>query len=153
MEIRPIRLEEYPTWLNFRNLLWPDSDLDELKAEQDEIIEDVENQTALVAVLPGGELAGFIEVSLRKWAEGCSTHPVGYIEGWFVAEPHRRTGVGRKLVEAAETWAMSKGCTEMGSDAETWNEVSFQAHKALGYTDVMRLVCFSKILAHTKSGI
>lgn len=146
MEIRPVRPEEYPAWLRFRHLLWPDADLDELKAEQEEILED-ENQDVLAAVMPDGELAGFIEVSLRKWAEGCSTHPVGYIEGWFVAEPYRRSGVGRRLVEAAEAWAMSRGCSEMGSDAETWNEVSLQTHKALGYTDVMRLVCFSKKLA------
>jgi aminoglycoside 6'-N-acetyltransferase I len=147
MEIRPFRPEEYDTWLHFRDLLWPDSDLDELKAEQEEILEEADRQIALVAVTPDDELTGFIEVSLRKWADGCSTHPVGYIEAWFVAEPYRRTGVGRQLVEAAEAWAMSKGCTEMGSDAETWNEVSFQAHTALGYKDVMRLVCFAKKLA------
>jgi aminoglycoside 6'-N-acetyltransferase I len=151
MEIRPVHPAEYGTWLNFRNLLWPDSDPDELKAEQQEILDD-KDQDVLVAVMPDGELVGFIEVSLRKWAEGCDTHPVGYIEGWFVAEPYRRSGVGRRLVEAAEAWAMSRGCSEMGSDAETWNEVSFQAHKALGYTDVMRLVCFSKILAPSASG-
>ena len=34
----------------------------------------------------------------------------------------------------------------MGSDAEIWNEVSLQAHQALGYQEAIRLVTFSKRL-------
>jgi aminoglycoside 6'-N-acetyltransferase I len=130
-----------------RQRLWPDARLEELRREQAEILDDPERNTVLVAALPGGELVGFIEVSLRDWAEGCDTRPVGYIEGWYVEAAQRRSGVGRKLVEAAEAWALSKGCSEMGSDAEIWNEVSLQAHMALGYTEAVRLVCFSKKLA------
>ena len=146
MEIRPIRPGEHEAWLDMRHRLWPDARREELRAEQAEILEDPERNTVLVAALPDGELTGFIEVSLRDWAEGCDTRPVGYIEGWYVETEYRRTGVGGKLVEAAEQWALSKGCTEMGSDAEQWNEVSHQAHQALGYQEVMRLVCFSKKL-------
>ncbi len=94
--------------------------------------------------LPDGELVGFVEAALRKWAEGCSTSPVGYIEGWYVQPEHRRAGVGGRLIEAAEDWARARGCTEMGSDAELWNEVSHAAHRALGYTEATRLLCFSK---------
>jgi aminoglycoside 6'-N-acetyltransferase I len=38
-----------------------------------------------VVVSCGGGLCGFIEVSLRNYAEGCMTSPVAYIEGWYVA--------------------------------------------------------------------
>lgn len=146
MEIRPIHAEEHAAWLALRQLLWPDNSPEELIQEQAEILNDPQRNTVLVAAQPSGELTGFIEVSLRDWAEGCSTRPVGYIEGWYVAAAQRRLGLGRQLVEAAEAWALSKGCTEMGSDAEEWNEVSHQAHRALGYREIMRLVCFSKKL-------
>lgn len=100
----------------------------------------------LVAASDNGNLVGFVEVSLRDWAEGCSTRPVGYIEAWYVNPSYRRTGIGRRLIEAAERWARSRGCTEMGSDAELGNEVSHCAHAALGYSEVVRLVLFCKRL-------
>ena len=64
----------------------------------------------LVAVDPGGELVGFVEVALRDWAEGCSTRPVGYIEAWYVEPSHRRLGIGRTLIEAAEHSVHRHGC-------------------------------------------
>jgi aminoglycoside 6'-N-acetyltransferase I len=125
--------------------LWPDLDEQELRREQAEILSKPERNTVFVAS-NGSRLLGFIEVSIRDWAEGCATQPVGYIEGWYVDPEHRRKGVGRGLVEAAECWAASRGCTEMGSDAEVENRVSQQAHVALGYTEATRVVSFSKKL-------
>ena len=87
-----------------------------------------------------------MEASIRPWAIGCEARPVGYIEGWYVDGDVRRRGVGRALVEAAEAWARSKGCRQMASDAELWNDVSHQAHGALGYREVARLVLFKKDL-------
>jgi len=146
MNIHPVRPEEYPAWLEMRQALWPDAELEELGAEQVEILAEPEQNGVFMAALPSGEPTGFIEVSLRHWAEGCSTHPVGYIEGWFVREAYRRNGIGGRLIAAAEDWAREQGCSEMGSDAEIWNEVSLQAHQALGYQEANRLVTFSKRL-------
>jgi len=53
----------------------------------------------------GGGLCGFIEVSRRNYAEGCTTSPVAYIEGWYVDEESRRRTLGTRLVQAAEAWA------------------------------------------------
>ena len=58
----------------------------------------------------------------------------------------RRRGVGRALVEAAEEWARSRGCRQMASDAELWNDVSHKAHGAIGYREVARLVLYKKDL-------
>lgn len=146
LDIHPVRPEEYPAWLEMRYALWPDAELDELRAEQAEILAEPGRNAVLAATLPGWEVIGFIEVSLRDYAEGCSTSPVGYIEGWYVAEAYRRTGVGGALVRAAEAWARGKGCTEMGSDTELDNEISQKAHEALGYTEAGRQVTFWKRL-------
>jgi GNAT superfamily N-acetyltransferase len=104
-----------------------------------------------VAVRPEGGLCGFLEASLRPFADGCATSPVGYIEGWFVDDDARRHGIGRGLVMAAEEWARSRGCTEMASDARSHNTVSLNAHKAIGYQAVGQSVNFRKQLAGTAS--
>jgi len=146
VEIRGLRPDERDAWLGLRERLWPDFTREELTAEEEEILADPRRNAVLVAAAPGGQLVGFVEVALRDWAEGCRTHPVGYIEAWYVEPEHRRAGVGRALLEAAERWAASRGCTEMGSDAELANHVSQAAHAALGYSEVLRIVLFSKKL-------
>ena len=92
-------------------------------------------------------LAGFVEVDLRSHADGCNpARPVGYIEGWYVAEDHRHRGMGRKLLAAAEDWARRQGCVEMASDTWIDNEVSQRVHEALGYEVVDRCVHYRKTL-------
>jgi aminoglycoside 6'-N-acetyltransferase I len=146
VQIRELRHDERGEWLQLRQLLWPGDAREALAREQEEILADPEKNCVFVAALPDG-LAGFVEVALRQWAEGCSTRPVGYIEAWYVRPEHRRSGVGRRLIDAAERWARSRGCTEMGSDADLQNVVSHDAHRALGYVEVTRLVLFAKKLA------
>src|SRR3954451_5332213 len=103
--------------------------------------------TILVADAGGGTLVGFVEVDLRSHADGCNpVQAVGYIEGWYVAEECRCSGVGRKLVAKAEDWARSHGCVEIASDAVIDNEVSQRAHGALGYEVVDRCVHYRKRL-------
>ena len=100
----------------------------------------------LAAERPGGGLCGFIEVGSRNYAEGCESSPVPYIEAWFVDEDMRRQGVGRALFAAAEDWARARGYTEIASDVELHNDVSITAHKALGYEETDRIVCFRRSL-------
>ncbi|AGA30157.1 sortase-like acyltransferase [Singulisphaera acidiphila DSM 18658] len=132
-------------WLGMRRTLWDDCPDDEQVREMDEILES-DLEEVFFAEWPGGKLCGFLEVALRSRADGCETTPVGYIEGWYVDPDSRRQGVGRALVEAAEDWARSKGCRQMASDAELWNDISYQAHGAIGYRETARLVLFKKDL-------
>jgi aminoglycoside 6'-N-acetyltransferase I len=93
------------------------------------------------------QVVGFVEVGLRSHADGCDPRrPVGYIEGWFVAPDHRGQDVGRSLMNAAEAWAASQGCTELASDTWIDNEPSQRAHQALGFEIVDRCVYFRKAL-------
>lgn len=122
--------------------MWPEGGADQEEVER--LLNDP-NQAAFVAEL-AGELVGFAEVSLRPYAEGCRTRPVGYLEGWYVAPGWRRRGIGRALAEAAEAWARAKGCREMASDAELGNSLGQEAHRRLGYEEVARLVGYRKPL-------
>ena len=148
VEIGELSVREHEAWLLLRERLWPEIPKDELQSERALILDDPRRNAVFVARLheSGGGLVGFVEAALRDWAEGCRTRPVGYIEGWYVAPEHRRRGVGRRLIEAAEQWARSRGCTEMGSDAEIANTLSHRAHAALGYEEVERVVSFAKRL-------
>ena len=64
------------------------------------------------------------------------------IPGWCL----RRAGLGTKLVEAAEAWALMNGFAEIASDTELDNGISLQAHLALGFEEVERQICFKKSL-------
>ena len=150
--IRKLRLRERLPWLELRQALWPDSSKDELSREQVKILADSKRQCIFVAATPDGALVGFVEVSLHDYAEGCTTHPVGYLEGWYVKPEYRRLGVGRRsghgpaLVVAAEGWARSRGCREFASDSELDNRASRAAHRALGFDEVGAVMLYKKRL-------
>ena len=143
--IRKATCEDKPEWLQMRQCLWPDAPLDYLEYDQDEVLADPE-QAVFVASRADGKLVAFIEASLREYAEGCETSPVGYIEAWYVDENIRGQKLGREIMITAEDWARKKGCTEMGSDTWPENEASINAHKKVGYYEVERLVHFLKRL-------
>lgn len=143
MTIRSLEISDLPNYFQLRTALWPDS-ADDFEQEVGEILERPDLESFVAEI--NGELVGFLEVSLRSYAEGCDSSPVGYLEGWYVAPEYRQTGIGSKLVEAAENWARAKGCLEMASDTEIHNTLSQQAHNKLGYEEVERIVCFRKSL-------
>ncbi len=145
MMIRPVEERDLTEWLRMRLTLWPDHTTEEMMGEMVSLHAD-ESAATFVADRGEGALVGFVEAGLRKYADGCDTSPVGYIEGWYVEADWRGQGFGRALVEAAEQWAIAQGCSEMGSDTWIDNEVSYQAHLAIGYEEAERLIHFQKRL-------
>jgi aminoglycoside 6'-N-acetyltransferase I len=132
-------------------LLWPDGHIEEHLREVKQKITTGKSGTLPVAIFvaedSNGPLAGFIEVGLRSHADGCDTaQPVGYIEGWFVRESWRGSGVGRELMRTAEHWSREHGCIEIASDALIDNQPSQATHAALGFEVVDRCVHFKKRL-------
>jgi aminoglycoside 6'-N-acetyltransferase I len=126
-----------------RAALWPDADPDELAAELDGLLADP-NQVAFVAERDDERLCGFAEASVRPFANGVDESPCAFLEGWWVDEDMRRSGVGRALVAAVETWARGRGFAELGSDALLDNTLGHQAHRALGFEERERVVYFRK---------
>ena len=99
----------------------------------------------LVAEQDGG-LCGFVELSIRPYAEGSQTHHIGYVEGVYVEPKHRRRGFARALITAAEDWARSSGCREMASDTVLKDSASVSLHKTLRFEEVASIRCFRKDL-------
>ena len=146
MTIRKIVESDRADWVRLRNALWPGSLWDH----------DVETRkyferpgTALIVFVAAvnARIVGFIEMDFRPYAPGCASSPVAFIEGWYVEPAYQRHGIGRALVEAAEARARVMGHTEMGSDAELENADGIAAHRAVGYEEVERIVCFRRSLA------
>lgn len=131
--------------------LWPESPVEEHARELELILAGKAPGTLplviFVAEDQDGALIGFLECGLRSHADSCNpSHAVGYVEGWYVAEEHRRRGIGKSLLAAAEEWARSLGCVEMASDAVMDNVLSQDVHQRLGFEIVERSVLFRKAL-------
>jgi aminoglycoside 6'-N-acetyltransferase I len=149
--IRPLETSDVPDWLAMRRELGPEWVVDRVDAFartyfESGRIDGLEHIVLIAREDATGVPVGFAEVSLRDYAEGCSSNPVGYLEGWFIADQARGRGGGRALLEAGEAWARARGCVEFASDAETTNPDGIAAHGALGFTEVCRIVCFRKSL-------
>jgi len=144
--VRPVAENDLAEWFRLRQKLWDATSEEDHKAEMLDIVEHTDTQLVVVADAGNGNLAGFLEASIRPFVEDCETDNVGYLEGWFVDPEYRRRGIGRALVTSAEQWAKAHGVTEMASDAEIGNEESLSAHVKLGYEETSRLVHLRKEL-------
>lgn len=145
--IRRIERGDEDAWARMRLSLWPEFDDQNHRSDMEDYFSNPYTKAVFVAVRPEGGLVGFLEASIRPFAEGCETpFPVGYIEGWYVDTDWRQQGLGAKMVRAAEDWARSLGCREMASDCDLTNQVSAHSHLALGYEEAARLIHFRKSL-------
>ena len=146
MVVRTVKESDKAEWIRMRTALWPEAP-DDHPVEIDQYFAVRRDDLATFVVdRTGGGLCGFLEAGTRLYAEGCMSSPVGYIEGWWVDSDCRRQGMGAELVAAAETWARGRGLTEMASDAALSNSISQDAHRALGYSEAHRIICFRKNL-------
>ena len=145
IHVRDVTAPDRAEWVRLRHSLWPRHNEDELGAEIDRLLAD-QGAATFVAEVSSGHLCGVIEVALRDAAEGCTTHPVGYIEGWYVDPEFRGRGVGCRLAEAGEAWARSRGCVEMASDTTPEYPDGPAAHAAAGYHRVLVTFHFRKSL-------
>lgn len=106
---------------------------------------DVNDNRMAFLVIDDKEYVGFIQCNIRyEYVDGMTSDFVGYIEGVYLRKKYQRKGIGKQLIELGESWAKSKGCSQMGSDTGLENEESIQFHKQLGYVEKGRYVSFMK---------
>jgi aminoglycoside 6'-N-acetyltransferase I len=148
-DVRALAARDVDAWAIMRSELWPDADATELAQEARTFAGGavVPAIDAVFVAVDGQDLAiGFLELSVRPFADGCDTQPVAHVEGWYVEGLARHRGIGRSLVRAAEDWARARGLRELASDTEIHNDASQRAHAACGFEEVERLVKFRKRL-------
>lgn len=131
-------------WVALRAALWPQVDRRGLEREAIALL-DKAAAAAFIARDETGAAVAFAEATLRTdYVNGCSTSPVGFLEGLYVQPRDRRHGTARLLCAAVETWARRLGVSELASDTEVENETSQRVHVALGFTEAERVVCYCK---------
>jgi len=143
--IRRIAAADRTSWLGMRDALWPGA-FDDHDRETRAFFEAGAAPFVVFVAESDGRLVGFLELDFRKYAEGCESSPVPFIEGWYVDAEFRGRGIGRALVKAAEAHAREAGQHEIASDAELTNVDSIAAHRALGFEEIERIVCFRRSL-------
>lgn len=143
--VRKAAPEDVKTLAALAVLLWDRHSPDELAAEFSEAV--TNGDTQLFLKYEQDTPVGFAQCQLRHdYVEGTQTSPVGYLEGIFVKDGHRNQGFARELLAACEAWAREKGCREFASDCELDNTDSLRFHKATGFTEANRIICFTKPL-------
>ncbi len=145
IEVRPTSENDFEQWSRMRAALWPSSAAQNHLAEIQEFF-GKDTFQGWVAI-DGEKYIGFAEASIRPFANGCDSRPVVFFEGVWVDEAYRRTGTGRKFVEAIESWANSNGLNEVGSDAELSNTLSHSCHQKWGFEETERVVYYRKKLS------
>lgn len=148
MNIRKVRYADLEAWTEMRSQLWPDlKDDHAVELEQYFSGRSIDIVQAYVIEDKNEIAVGFIELNLRNFAEGSRSPEVPYVEAWFVRGACRGQGWGKRLMEQAEQWALEQGYSELASDTELVNTHSIAMHRALGFEETERVVCFLKKLA------
>lgn len=145
MVIREIVESDRSQWVQLREALWPGSLADH--DEETRTFFEKRLKTPVVFVAEAKDrLVGFLELDFRKYAPGCTSSPVAFIEGWYVEPASQGQGVGRALIDAAEAYARAAGHHEIASDADIENVEGIAAHIAVGFEEIERIVCFRRSL-------
>ncbi|MDO4938196.1 MAG: GNAT family N-acetyltransferase [Sutterellaceae bacterium] len=143
MKIRQAGISDLEVVTHLTELLWGEDRREELQNEFAELLP--RDDVGIFLAVHNDEPVGFAQCQLRyDYVEGTQTSPVGYLEGIFVKENWRLQGVAGELVAACQAWAKTKGCREFASDCELANTQSQALHRALGFVEANRIVCFVK---------
>ena len=144
MKIVPADKTYVKEWLGMRLALWPECPCAESETEIEQTLSS--ERTAAFIALDADRAVGFAEVSVREYVDGCTTQPVGYLEGIYILPEYRRKGLARALVKNAESWSRGKGCAEFGSDAKLDDSTSIAFHNSVGFRETELQVVFLKTI-------
>jgi len=145
VRIREIAESDRRDWVRLREDLWPGSLADHDDETRTFFAQRLRAPVVFVAEA-GDRIVGFLELDFRKYAPGCRSSPVAFIEGWYVEPESQGRGIGRALIAAAEAHARAAGHSEIASDAEVVNAEGIAAHIAVGFEEIERVVYFRRSL-------
>ena len=152
VQIREMKDRDTFIWAEMRAQLWPD-DASQAHAEATgKIIQD-KDIWGFIAEISRGDPAGFAEVAMRKYANGCESQPVPFLEGIWVNPQFRRQAVGMRLIEHLAAFVIARRFHEIGSDTQIDNRTSQVAHPGWGFSETERVVYFRKMwnISHRSS--
>jgi GNAT superfamily N-acetyltransferase len=90
-----------------------------------------------------GRLVGWLHAVVSEYVE-LETFVV--ISGLVVDKSHRRQGIGTQLMQHAEDWARSQGCSVVRLWSSAGRTVAHDFYQRLGYTKIKTQYSFMKSL-------
>ena len=124
--------------------LWKDIEQEKLKRLLKEAIQSEKTKIIIAHDTDAGAV-GFAIFSIRNdYVEGAEKSPTGYLEGIFVEEAFRKSGIAREFLKIGEAWCKEKGCTQLGSDTWLTDTASREFHKRVGFWEEEEVVHFLK---------
>ena len=93
-----------------------------------------------------GVVAGFAELGLRPYANGCERRPVAFLEGIWVAPRFRRQGVRPRPGRPSRGAGARRGPRRARLGRADRQRGLARAHRAWGFEEIERVVCFRKAL-------
>jgi aminoglycoside 6'-N-acetyltransferase I len=144
IRVRLMGAADGSAWAELRAALWPEASGEEHAHDIDDVLRSDRAHGFIAEV--GATPAGFAELAIRDYANGCASRPVPFLEGIFVREQFRRRGIGDRLIAHVEEFVAARGFTEIGSDADIANGASHAAHRGWGFVETERVVYFRKVL-------
>ncbi len=147
--IRAMTRTDRDAWADMRIAMWPDTTRHEHLKEIDDIL-GAADCWAFIAISADDRPAGFAEVSIHKYVNGCTQSPVPFLEGIWVEPGQRRSGAATALIAEVERFFLAKGFGELCSDTFADNAVSRTAHRRWGFEETETVVFFRKSIHASK---
>lgn len=98
-----------------------------------------------------GQVVGFMSLHIIEWFH--RSDPAARLGAVVVDERYRRSGIGRALVEFAETTASQLGCSyiELTSNLRRKSEGTYDFYDVLGYARAAETTYFRKLLGRVSA--
>ena len=141
--IRLAQSTDRAAWARMRTSLWDDLTDDQNQTEISRMLTN-ELSTTYFVVDAADRPIGFAEIFIRDYANGCTQQPVPFLEGIWIDDDYRRSGVGRALIDRITSDLTEQGYVELCSDILETNHQSHRAHENWGFEETERVVYFRK---------
>src|SRR5215831_18030036 len=130
VEIRRVRLSDAPSVAELSGQLGYPTSAKEMADRLAHLIRHPRLGAVLVAETSEGEVVGWLHVSVTPLLEV----PLrAEVNGLIIAEAQRSSGSGAKLLQAAEAWAKSKGCSSMSVRSNVMRDRAHSFYLRNGY--------------------
>jgi GNAT superfamily N-acetyltransferase len=142
LEIRPARKEDAAALARLADELGHPTTPEEVAARFSDALRQ-NNYALIVAELPSGELAGFMELVVERLIDAEARVDVA---GLVVSKAFRGNGIGRTLMAHAEEWAAGRGCRIVHLRSNVKRAGAHAFYERLGYEHFKTQKAFRKHL-------
>ena len=140
--IREARMADIPALTQLCGELGYASEESQVKRRLARVNEDKENRI-IVAEDAAGAVIGWVQVHFTRWL---ASDPRGEVVGLVVGAEARGRGIGRRLMQAAETWTKEQGGAEVAVRSNLVRKETHVFYQRLGYTVTKTSLNFRKQL-------